>query len=1065
MDSYIHTVSWGQAWVGNEPIYCDGPSPLNSDDIICPGSDNETDEIAKVARQRRYEEHGRRYLQGRPLRILSASLHGPFDRVSGWQNPWLPNLSSRKTEPLEDPSQPPTASSVAQYETGIPDDGLSSGGNGTIRDMDDSLECHLPSPQSHQDLQLFVSPSRLERRCRIESWAENVRGGFLEKEKFWAPDNDSVDHDAEPTQKRPAGRNWLKRRPMKKRKLPASQATEATSTLTPTPTTQSRAKRSKIPKDGRKLINRSFEMTTPSSSPDRGPKESPNTVELEPVALCGEYEHSVASNTERRDIQRPTEPNVRSGQDEEEREQEGHHDRENEHEAGNAEVFEDRDRCQSQRQTSHGHDIEETEEISGFETRADDSFCYRARFSRAAVPPLTCNATVADCPPQDTKAEAFVPPRYSDAITFSSNSGTQESKISERCEHSIASDVEHMNTANENPGSITINNEPNYTMVAEPHMGMHQKCDIKSASEHTTSTSRINRGQPLGDLTSKEQAARLNIRDNIPQTVLEVKATRCVSPETSIDEDITLVGDQMDMGGLGNTIFAPQSPAHLSSEALSVLQLYAISATNMANASQQTQSYGITSPDKMTNTGSYTMATIPRQDTVDLQWPVNNQPISQDSRLSLMNSVVVAEPISNQNDQDEPQIMTETQITPPERQSPWAPLGTVKEDLRSSNDSTKRGGDEIREMPAQPILTLLATPKLIDDSPAIRPSQQSPWAEDTVKLTNRTGLQGTVEIDTAVIVNTETPKTLSNPLLPEYQQHMETVSSSAIPPMSSKSWQMPCGTHDLEDSNLAKGEAGLITEGFPSTPVPPIARQSTPVGEVSIRSFSNFNGSSPHQSLCPSSSSACRSILSSSKRLRTGMSTRSIKRVLFAPLPHEQDDDSNSFSAKPRPASPPPLTPVDLEEEIVDGKYRNHFAMMNRRLSVHGTSTLRYHRRLLPSSSQQKPESPSVEAMANAFREADVRQLDYSDNMVLSSKADEKEGRFEQVEEKPQSPWRHDAEDIDDVSAVMGNLNQFLDVWDMDAEIDRNRTELDETETHGAPSNSDVGILLGADIW
>ncbi|KAI3341236.1 hypothetical protein F4824DRAFT_448110 [Ustulina deusta] len=1064
MDRYTHDIDqWGQACLGSEPIYCDGPSPLNSDDIICPGSDDGTDEATKVAKKLRYEEHGRRYLQGRPLRILSASLHGPFNKASGWQNPWLPNLPSQHVRCLENPSQSPPASSVARYGSNIPVDRLSGEEDGTIQDVDDSMECHLPSPQSHEDLQFFDSPSH-ERHSQIESWAENVHRGVLEKDKFWAPDHDSVDRNAESAQKRPVGRDWLKRRPEKRRKLPASQSTGATSTPTPTPTAPLRAKRSKNLVIGKRSANRSFEITTPSSSPGQGPRESPNLVERQPVASYGEYGQPVSSILPTGDTRTSAEPTVRSREEEEKGAEEDNHEREDEQEGENAGMFEDKNRCQPQRQTSHSH--EETEETSSFENCADKSFCYRARQSKQATPQATSNATVADHRSQQTKTEVAILPTHDDGIVVSSSSDTRKSNLN------TTRDVKHAERLNQNSSSITINDESDHSIVSalqsdhsllQSHEAIVQGCSSTDPNTDTANASRVNVGRPLGDITSNKRTSRLNIRNNEPQTVLELKEARVMSPEPSFDEEITLIGDPMDMEEPGDIELVQQNPDHHFSGG-SFLQHYAISATRIVSASQRSQCYDITPPSKTDNAASCAMTTIPQQEPAELQLMTTQPPI-RSSREEFANSIAGAEAISGQDNEDVPQVMTESQTAPPKQQSPWVPLCTIKESFQPGNDNIERDEDEVKNLPAQPIATLLHSPALVNYSPAIRPSQQSPWLEEAAEPANTTRLEGTVGMGTAVIMNIELPEKLPSPLLPEHQEHTWTAPSSAIPPISSNPSQGPRGTQYLESNIIPEEEALLTTRGFPDTPVPQIARQSTPDGEVSIRSFSNFNFSSPQQSLCPPSSSACRSILSSRKYLSARTSTKSTRRVLFAPLPHDQEDDSNQFSTKLRAASPPPPALVNLEEENVDGKYRKHFDVMNRRISVCGTPTLRYHQRLLPSSSQQKPESPSVEAMARAFREADAQRLDHADNVAQGSKADEEESGFEEVEERPQSPWQHDTQGTDDVAAVMGNLNQFLDVWDIDTEINRNRAELNGTGTHEAPSNSDMSILQEVSIW
>ncbi|KAK1832775.1 hypothetical protein QBC39DRAFT_370790 [Podospora conica] len=70
----------------NEPICCTA-TVENDKDILCEGSDDDAYPTA-ADRLRRYEERANNFLEGtRPL-ILSARLRGPFDKDSGWINPW-----------------------------------------------------------------------------------------------------------------------------------------------------------------------------------------------------------------------------------------------------------------------------------------------------------------------------------------------------------------------------------------------------------------------------------------------------------------------------------------------------------------------------------------------------------------------------------------------------------------------------------------------------------------------------------------------------------------------------------------------------------------------------------------------------------------------------------------------------------------------------------------------------------------------------------------------------------------------------------------------------------------
>ncbi|KFX90583.1 hypothetical protein V490_06389 [Pseudogymnoascus sp. VKM F-3557] len=65
------------------------------DEVICEGSDAEDSPLAKAERQKRRDAIELRYLAGHAPLIMSAQLKGPFNKNSGWVNPWR---SKRPTE-------------------------------------------------------------------------------------------------------------------------------------------------------------------------------------------------------------------------------------------------------------------------------------------------------------------------------------------------------------------------------------------------------------------------------------------------------------------------------------------------------------------------------------------------------------------------------------------------------------------------------------------------------------------------------------------------------------------------------------------------------------------------------------------------------------------------------------------------------------------------------------------------------------------------------------------------------------------------------------------------------
>ncbi|KAI3327690.1 hypothetical protein HD806DRAFT_331240 [Xylariaceae sp. AK1471] len=1007
--------SWRRVCLGDEPLYCPAPSPSSSDDIICPGSDEEVDESTKAAKRLRYEEQGRRYLQGRPPRILSASLRGPFDKASGWQNPWLPKASTQHQQFLIPSSRSLIASAVVQYESNIQAVRMSGKEHDTIHDpddsMDDSMDCHLPSPQSHENLPIFDSPSHVDRHSRIESWAEHVHGVTLEKDEFWAPDHDLENYNNEAVPKRPAGRDWLKRRPAKRKRPDLSQSTAATSTPTPIPTTQSKSRNKNNPITVKRTANRSFEMTTPSSSTDQGPRESPGTVKRQPVASDDE-EQPMSSTMSTEDSRSSTEPLLEVRLEEE-----------------YVEAMEDMSHKQQKRDGPQND--EEIDDISDFQNCADNSFCYRARQPKQATPPSGSSETAAGLPSQLTQTETPVSSRHDNAVIVLSNS---DANLTTTSNFSNVNNIEHVEGSSVPAIADATNNgagEPIVAAVGPVHNRwtweevVLQKCSITDTGADRNSASGVSIGRPLRDITSSNDMSRLNTYNPIPQTLFEVKNAQSVSAEPLLDEGSTLIGDPMEMEQPGYIQPTQQNCDDYPSHDSSLDQRHSTSAIELAD--KIAQCGYLTAPNKVDEAASCIVAAISQPGATGLQSKTSS-PMSQSSQGEMANSVIGADPVESRD------TIVGNQTVPCEQQSPWVPTFAISESVKTGGDDTGQVEGKVTELSALPVAILLDSPALLHKSPAIRPSQQSPWVQEVIEPAITTKQEEDTSVNMAVIMETESTKECQSPL----------------------------------PSTAGKEGISPSIEGFLYTPVPQIARQSTPEPEVSIKSFSNFNFFPPQRSGCTPASSIIRGILSSRKYPSTTTSIKSSRRVSFAPLPHEQDDNSNQLSSAQsmRAASPPPPSIVDLDEENVDGKYRNHFDVMNRRLSVHAPPNLRYQRRLLPSSSQQPPESPSIEAMAEAFRVADAYQSGRTEDIIEGKKADKGEVGVEETEARPQSPWRDDSQGVDDVAAVIGNLDQFLDVWDVDMEMDRNRTELDKAaERHGVQSNTDMGILQGVGIW
>lgn len=1071
MNGYTREIgSWEELYLDEEPIYCAAPSPSTPDDILCAGSDDATDKADRIAKIRRYEKYGRRYLQGRPLHILSASLHGPFDKASGWKNPWLPKTSSQRVQDLEGLHQPPTVPSAIPNESDGPVSIRANEGGGAIQEVGDSMECHLPSPQSHEDLQFSESPSHFERHARIVSWADDVQKDSFEEHQFWAPNRSSIDRDAEPSTKRPADRDWLKRRPAKKRRPDTFQSTESTHTPTPMPTARPRSKNTKGSIIGRS-VHRNFKMTTPSSSPDKGHREPLSTVNGQPVVSCEKDGQPILPALYTRGSQVPSESPVQGAQEEE---GEGEENKENEcHDEDMKETGlpEETHTGLSRPPTPHGGD--RFSEATDFEDRVDESFYYRVRQSSRDIPLETSIEMGDDCGLQHTQAETsisqeadgtdIVPPQLQAQEHDSNGEKTEDATI----------ESDNISTTGSETTALVATAPESDLRLSQPREVMSPGCDTTEMGTETNYTPEANKGQVLSDITSNEHASRFNIRNAASWIMSNVKKVQSTSSEPSLDDDHTLIGEPIDIENLDQIETSQRKSSVYSFDNSTVLQHYTRSTGSDTGANQLSQYDETTTLDNLNATIRHITPMVDQEEAAEPR-PSLGEPMSPGSPKETSD----ADTVTGKDGDDSPQIIARDQSIPVEQQSPWANTCGVDETTQPENDDTEPVKENPGVVQPKTITTLLDSPATADCSPIIRPSQQSPWIRVVTEPTSTIKLEEATSIKNPVSADIELAEERQTSLVPTNEERLPLVASSpVILSISREPSPLPVDHQSTEEPSVViEGNVLPSIQDVPYTPVHKIVRQSTPDGEVSIRSFSNFNFASPQRSVCPPTS-ATRSILSSRKYQGTRPSTNSSRRVSFAPLPHEQEDNSSQSQTRSRAASPPPSAIVDLEEENVNGKYRNHFELMNRRINVHGVSNLRHRLRLLPSSSQRKPESPSFEAMAEAFRGADLDQLDCENDMVENAKADdinaedaatreiaEEPGTKDSIE-KPQSPWQQDSQGVDDVAAVMGNLDDFLDVWDVDTEINKNREGLDETERYELPSDPDMRILRGVGIW
>lgn len=327
-----------------------------------------------------------------------------------------------------------------------------------------------------------------------------------------------------------------------------------------------------------------------------------------------------------------------------------------------------------------------------------------------------------------------------------------------------------------------------------------------------------------------------------------------------------------------------------------------------------------------------------------------------------------------------------------------------------------------------------------------------------------------------------------------------------VPPTTCNS-----STGSTPDLSILAGEALAMSQPpqnpwGPQTPAAPKLPAAS--FEMSIRAFSDFMSPSPVKKRASSNGSILRCSSGRSGILfKTPGQRKADRRVHFAPLPGEQEsfinepapdekdaiydeEDVSYFDLSgrktgtvrmPKPtmraASPPPMEMSSVEVGVLpdhDQKFAKHFEAMSKRKKPSRKSL-----RLLPSNSQQTTSaSQEVGAMAEAFIQAS--QTRKKGLELAAEKRAEAESGYE-YEEKTSLPVAMDifedqenVEPVDDVSAVLDNLDKFLDdTWGIEMDTDerpandsRSKQEKETASSQAARHNiEDPLFSLEDNVW
>jgi hypothetical protein len=232
---------------GEDTIYCE--ATCDPEDILYEGSDDEKYDSPEE-RKRRYEAAGQRFLDGKTPLLLTALLKGPFESKStGWLNPWR---SKHQDGTKRTRTSPGKLARSAKIRRNI---------STPVTVQPNSLECHLPSPESLNPSEVEAHPYLEEDElAKVQQWRDSVEIGNErndQKDKLWVSTPSGT---ASERKRKAKGSSWLKLLVNKRRR---TDIMESGSVNTPIPS------RSQAPALFANALNTSF-----SSVPDRLPSSA-----------------------------------------------------------------------------------------------------------------------------------------------------------------------------------------------------------------------------------------------------------------------------------------------------------------------------------------------------------------------------------------------------------------------------------------------------------------------------------------------------------------------------------------------------------------------------------------------------------------------------------------------------------------------------------------------------------------------------------------------------------------------------------------------------------------------
>ncbi|KAI4600452.1 hypothetical protein KJ359_000807 [Pestalotiopsis sp. 9143b] len=1100
--------------LGEEPIYCAAYD--DGEEVLYHGSDSNLTHPDRIAQRLRYEEQALRYLRGQRPRLICAALRGPFDEASGWRNPWLAARRVDQQQRLPKSTTAPTKPAVKALP------GITDALTNDTPGVHDSMQCHLPSPDSHRELEL-ADNAQLDTsaRSRIRDWASNIQTDTLKRDDFWAPDISADDaSDGNGTAKRSATKDWLKSKFNKRRKTD-NLSFDTASTPTPAVTGGLPALTASLISESRTNIrtnaNQSFEQTTPASSAKQGPEESspeasaPITASQKPSASkTGRVKKvAVKAHALRRSNRRQSKQASRNLDDSVD---------------------------QPPSQPAESHNISRTTQSQAAEKVAAEPEA-----------PLSEKAIEQSDSKNDNCTEVVRPqPREHGDISFESHADQSfqyKARSTKLAPIKIAQDRQITQQSQITQTGTPDSEEPHERTREHYEVADHDEMDITEDTMDGESTTHM----PIDDtLQDDSQVAEDNHQTTVTEMETEAQHSECPLAESTLCEDTTAhknvvsETDQRDCDELEGAVqdvldYQPGQSEGVVQDALDDQSGQPEGVVEEALDDQPGQPEGVVQDalDDQTNPGE-AMASLEAKNQPALLH-VTTTEVTLDKSPTLIGNGMdldICRPVSPVDLSEYPDVLKCSLPTKGQDESnkqeqaaaeqTEAETETKQVETSEPEPSTVESASNVQaqgfELPdaalladyyAQTSISTTAVPP--GDAPvgqsegeggdimSLHEPRQEDQDEDAVSTTaSDDGSDDGSDDDSEIMVPISQAEwtgqdSVDMPMIAAQDPPPETTLSSASTIDTSLGGEIdqPDREPTIMQSPWAHGDHGNTTvkaepldeepwlptsrpvsiasspvEVAPQFPIPPSQQEPWTSLDQGQLQLAALRTAELLQEVMPREPS--RLSLENMSEQQSPVKSRSRLRVSFGQLSDEEIDDaveSASHSVGGKRASPPPQFARGVDDEDMGERFQKHFDTVSQRTPMAMNKLQpRAIVRLLPSESQRFPMSPGIGLMAQAFREADEGQgPECSPDLEI---AVDESCRISDTEDRnrEQSPWRVESQGqgVDDVAAVLQNLDDFLNPrWEVDVDMNKG-TVADGEENQGADRRSG---FLPSHVW